>query len=168
MASTVSGIAFAILAAACVGGAIGMLATKNIVHAAFWLLAVSVAAAGIFVVLDAEYIALVQLLVYAVAVAILMIFSVMITLRRIEDAVRPRDFSAIALALAVAFGAGMVFLIRDFGAPATTYPAAAPDLIAFGKQMFSAQGWALPFEIASLLLTAALVGAVWWTREDDE
>ena len=102
MAPTVSGVAFAILAALCVGGAVGMLVSKNIVHAAFWLLEVTIASAGLFLLLDADYVAIVQLLVYAVAVAILLIFSIMITLRRIEDAVRPRDFSAVAAALSAA------------------------------------------------------------------
>jgi NADH:ubiquinone oxidoreductase subunit 6 (subunit J) len=167
MTSTVSGIAFGILAVACVGGAVGMLSTKNIVHSAFWLLGVSVAAAGIFMLLDADYVALVQLLVYAVAVAILMIFSIMITLRRLEDAIRPRDFSPVALALGLAFCVGMFIVLRTFHVPATKFPTVSPDLVAFGKTMFSARGWSLPFEIASVMLTAALVGAVWWTREDD-
>ena len=167
MTSTVSGIALGILAFACVGGAIGMLSTKNIVHSAFWLLMVSVSAAGIFMLLDADYVALVQLLVYAVAVAILMVFSIMITLRRIEDAVRSRDFSIVALLISLAFCVGMILVVRTFHAPATKFPAVTPDLVAFGKQMFSARGWSLPFEIASVMLTAALVGAVWWTREGD-
>jgi len=168
MTDTVSGVTFVILAAAILGGAIGMLFSKNIVHSAFWLLGVSVAASGIFVLLDAEYVALVQLLVYAVAVAILMIFSIMITLRRLEDAVRPRDFSLVAFALGLAFCVGMFFVLRGFHAPSAKFPTVSPDLLAFGKTMFSARGWSLPFEIASLMLTAALVGAVWWTREDDE
>ena len=168
MTDTVSGVTFVILAAAILGGAIGMLFSKNIVHSAFWLLGVSVAASGIFVLLDAEYVALVQLLVYAVAVAILMIFSIMITLRRLEDAVRPRDFSLVAFALGLAFCVGMFFVLRGFHAPRAKFPAVTPDLLAFGKTMFSARGFSLPFEIASLMLTAALVGAVWWTREDDK
>jgi NADH:ubiquinone oxidoreductase subunit 6 (subunit J) len=168
MSNAVSGIAFGILAFACVGGAVGMLSTKNIVHSAFWLLEVSVAAAGVFMLLDADYVALVQLLVYAVAVAILMIFSIMITLRRLEDAIRPRDFSPVALALGLAFCAGMFFVLRGAHFATPRFPAIAPDLVAFGKTMFSARGWSLPFEIASVMLTAALVGAVWWTREDDE
>lgn len=168
MTDTVSGVTFVILAAALLGGAIGMLFSKNIVHSAFWLLGVSVAASGIFVLLDAEYVALVQLLVYAVAVAILMIFSIMITLRRLEDAVRPRDFSLVAFALGLAFCVGMFFVLRGFHAPTAKFPTVAPDLLAFGKTMFSARGFSLPFEIASLMLTAALVGAVWWTREDDK
>jgi len=169
MAPTVSGVAFAILAALCVGGAVGMLVARNIVHAAFWLLEVTIASAGLFLLLDADYVAIVQLLVYAVAVAILMIFSIMITLRRIEDAVRPRDFSAVAAALSTVFCASMLWVLRAFPqAPSQELPAVAPDVAALGKLLFSAQGWSLPFEIASLILTAALVGAVWWTKEGDE
>ncbi|HEY5540624.1 MAG TPA: NADH-quinone oxidoreductase subunit J [Coriobacteriia bacterium] len=169
MPETVNGVAFGILAVMCVGGALGMLATKNIVHAAFWLLEVSVAAAGVFLLLSADYVALVQLLVYAVAVAVLMIFSIMITLRRLEDAIRPRDFSAIAATLATLFCALMIYALRGFHAPAgQKLPAVAPDIAAFGALLFAAKGWALPFEIASLILTAALVGAVWWTREGEK
>jgi NADH:ubiquinone oxidoreductase subunit 6 (subunit J) len=169
MSETVNGLAFGVLAFMCVGGAVGMLATKNIVHSAFWLLEVSIAAAGLFFLLSADYVALVQLLVYSVAVAVLMIFSIMITLRRLEDAIRPRDFSAIAAALATVFCALMVWVLRGFHAPVgQKLPAVAPDIAAFGALLFSPKGWALPFEIASLILTAALVGAVWWTKEGDE
>ena len=168
MSETVSGLAFAVLAVMCVGGAVGMLVTKNIVHAAFWLLEVALAAAGVFFLLNADYVALVQLLVYAVAVAVLMVFSIMITLRRLEDAVRPRDFSAVAAALATVFGVAMVYAIRGFHAPAQKLPAVPPSIAAFGSMLFAPKGWALPFEIASLILTAALVGAVWWTKEGEE
>jgi len=146
MPSTVDGFAFVVLAIAVLGGAVAMLSTKNVVHAAFWLLEVSVAAAGVYFLLGADYIALVQLLVYAGAVAVLMIFSIMITLRRREDAIRPRDFSALGALLGVVFCGLMLFLVRGF----------------------SVKGWAVPFEIASLVLTAALVGAVWWAREGEE
>lgn len=168
MSATVSGIGFALLAVVCVGSAIGMLTTKNIVHSAFWLLAVALAAGGVFLLLNAEYVALVQVLVYAVAVAVLMVFSVMITLRRPEDAIRPRDFSLSAAALALLFCAMMLFVVHGFHGPAQKLPAVVPDVAAFGRMLFSAHGWSLPFEIASLILTAALVGAVWWTKEGEE
>ena len=169
MSETVNGIAFGVLAFLCVGGAVGMLFTENIVHAAFWLLEVSVAAAGVFFLLSADYVALVQLLVYAVAVAVLMVFSIMITLRRLEDAVRPIDFSALAAALAVTFGAVVIFVLKGFSAPAgLKMPVVAPNIAAFGRLLFAVNGWALPFEIASLILVVALVGAVWWTKEGED
>jgi NADH:ubiquinone oxidoreductase subunit 6 (subunit J) len=168
MSETVNAIAFAVLAFACIGGAVAMLSTRNVVHAAFWLLEVSVAAAGVFYLLDASYIALVQLLVYAGAVAVLMIFSIMITLRRREDAIRPQDFSPIGAVLAVAFCAAMVIALRGQSFAAAKMPEVVPSLATFGRALFSVRGWALPFEIASLVLTAALVGAVWWSRDGDE
>lgn len=168
MSDTFVTVAFVGLAAIMLGGAIGMLVSKNIVHAAFWLLAVSIAAAGMFAVLEADYVALVQLLIYAGAVAILNIFTIMITLRRREDAIRPRDFSLPALLLAVAFFAMVAFAIAGGEVELAQAPETFPGVVEFGERLFSLNGWALPFEIASLVLTAALVAAVWWSREGDD
>jgi len=168
MPSTVDGFAFAVLAVAVLGGALAMLSTKNVVHAAYWLLEVSVAAAGIYLLLGADYVALVQLLVYAGAVAVLLIFSIMITLRRREDAIRPRDFSAVAALLGLLFFGVMLYLVTGHPIAAARMPKIAPDIYGFGRLLFSPKGWALQFEIASLVLTAALVGAVWWAREGEE
>lgn len=168
MSSTVNGIAFAVLALATVGGSVAMLSTRNIIHAAFWLLEVSVAATGIYALLDADFVALVQLLVYAGAVAVLVVFSIMITLRRREDAVRPRDFSALAALLAAAFFAVMVVVLGRYAPRTVPMPASQPDFSEFGRLLFSSAGWALPFEVASLVLISALVAAVWWTREEDD
>lgn len=168
MTDTVNGVAFVVLAIATVGGSIGMLASRNVVHAAFWLLEVCVATAGLYFLLEADYIALVQLLIYAGALAILLIFTIMITLRSREDAVRPSDFSALGLVLAVVFFGVVAFAILGWTPPAVRLPATAPDLTDFGKMLFDPQGWAAPFEIASLVLTAALVAAVLWSKEGEE
>lgn len=168
MTETLNGVAFVVLALLTVGAAVAMMWTRNIVHAAFLLLGVSVATVGTFMLLEADYLALVQLLVYAGAVAILLIFTIMITLRRREDAIRDRDFSWPALVLAVAFFAMIASAILGWSPGQVSFPEQAPTLVAFGKQLFSPGGWAFPFEIASLVLTAALIGAVWWSREGDE
>jgi len=165
---TVSTVAFVLLALATVGGSAAMLWTRNVVHAAFWLLEVSVASAGIYMLLDADYIALVQLLIYAGALAILLIFTIMITLRSREDAVRSRDASGVAMALAIVFFAVVAVAVAGWEALPVVLPAQGPDLVAFGKMMFSVDGWVAPFEIASLVLTAALVAAVLWSREGEE
>jgi NADH-quinone oxidoreductase subunit J len=110
----------------------------------------------------------VQLLVYSVAVAVLMLFTIMITLRRLGDAIRSRDFSLVAAAVAFLFGGIMLYLLAGFPAHPQAAPYRASDIAAIGRLLFSVKGWALQFELASLLLTAALVGAVWWTREGDE
>lgn len=167
MTDALASVLFWVLGVGMIVGALGMLLSRNVVHAAFWLLAVSIASAGMFAALQATYVALMQLLIYAGAVAILNVFTIMITLRRREDAVRSRDFSAPGLVLAVAFFA--LVAVAVLGGPSfkvvsvTTFP----GIEEFGQLLFSADGWALVFEIASLVLTGALVGAVWWSKEDE-
>lgn len=168
MPETVNGIAFIALATATIGGAIGMLASRNIVHAAFWLLEVSVAAAGIYYLLDAAFIALVQLLVYAGAVSVLMLFTIMLTLRRREDAIRPLDLSLPAAALAIALCGLLLTVIARGGFTVAEMPPTVPDMLAFGRTLFAVDGWSLPFEIASLILLVALVAAVWWSKEGED
>lgn len=168
MSNTVELVLFIALSAALLGSALGMLLTRNVVHAAFWLLAVSLSSAGIFAVLKAEYVALMQLLIYAGAVAILNIFTIMITMRRREDAVRERDFSLPALLLGVSFFGLIALAILGGPLPEVQELAESPGLARFGEILFSPDGWALPFEIASLVLTAALIGAVWWSKEGDD
>lgn len=167
MTEHVNGIAFIVLSIATVGGAAAMLASRNVVHAAFWLLEVCVATSGVYFLLEADYVAIVQLLIYAGALAILLIFTIMITLRSREDAVRPSDFSPLGLALAVSFFAVVAVAISGWNGPIVRFPAQGPDLLAFGKLLFDPAGWAAPFEIASLVLTAALVAAVLWSKEGE-
>lgn len=168
MSDTVSGLAFLVLSLAAVGGALAMVTTRNVLHAGFWLFEVSGVAACIYLLLGADYVALVQLLVYAGAVAVLVIFSIMITLRRRQDAIRPRDFSALAALMAAVFCIAMTLAVKGMDFSAAVMPKAMPDLVTFGSSLFSVKGWALPFEIASVVLTAALVGAVYWSKDGDE
>ncbi len=163
MTATVALVPFMILATLTVVCALMMVISRNVVHAAFWMLASMVSTAGVYLLLAAEFLALVQLLVYAGAVSVLVIFVVMLTLRRREDAVRSRDFSLPALALAVLFGTLTWMMVT---ALVPDYPASLPQLVPgvteLGLELFST--WVLPFEIASLILLVALVGAVWWSR----
>lgn len=166
MTETVNGVAFALLALACVGGSLGMLTTRNIAHAAFWVLEVMIAVAGLFLLLSAEFMAMVQLLVYAGAVSVLLLFVIMLTLRRREDAIRPRDWSWPAAGMAAAFGGLMLVAIARYAPREVKMPDIAPDVAAFGRILFTS--WMLPFELASLILLIALVGAVWWSKEGDD
>ena len=123
---------FAALGAFMVGGAIAMLSSRNVVHAAFWLLAVSAAAAGLFALLKAGYVAFMQLLIYAGAVAILNIFTIMITMRRREDAVRESDFSVPGLVLALAFFALIVIALVGGNLPESVQGHRVPRHLEFG------------------------------------
>ena len=151
---------FLVLAIAALGGAVMVVASRNVVHAAFWLLEVMMAIAGLFMLLSAGFLALVQVLVYAGAVSVVVLFTVMLTLRRREDARRSLDlsWSAAGIAGAVLIAAGAA--ISSFRPVIAMAPAVTPGVEAFGRALFTS--WALPFEISSVVLLIALVGAVWW------
>lgn len=164
MSSSVDMIAALVLAGIVVGCALAMVSSRNVVHAAFWMLGSMLGTAGIYFQLSAGFLALVQIMVYAGAVAVLTIFVVMLTLRSREDAVRTRDFSWTAIALALVFGLTAVFALWGFVPSGVEFPKVAPGIMEFGTVLYSIDGWVLPFELASLLLTVALVGAVWWSN----
>jgi NADH-quinone oxidoreductase subunit J len=151
---------FLVLAVAVFGGALMVVLSRNVVHAAFWLLEVMMAIAGLFMLLSAGFLALVQVMVYAGAVSVLVLFTVMLTLRRREDAVRSLDlrWSAAAIAAAVLLAAGGA--LASFKPALAKAPPVTPGVEAFGRALFTARS--LPFEIASVVLLIALVGAVWW------
>ncbi len=165
MPESIPAIPFLVLAAAAVAGTLMVVLTRNVVHAAFWVLEVMMAVAGLFMLLSAGFLALVQVMVYAGAVVVLLLFTVMLTLRSREDAIRSRDltWSAAGVAVAVAVAAGTA--IASFAPPVPKMPAVTPGVADFGRLLFS--GWALPFEIASVVLLIALVGAVWWSGGDE-
>lgn len=167
MSEGINAIAFYILSALTILSVIGMLSTKSIMRSGYWLLAFSVLAAGVFFLLDANYLALVQLLVYAGAVSIIVIFSIMITVRNRDDLSRSHDLSRIALLISGVFAAVLIAVILSLNFMKGTLPAELPSLVDFGKKLFSPHGGALPFEISSIILTVALVGAVWWSGRED-
>lgn len=158
-------VPFVVLAIAAVGGAVMMVLTRNVVHAAFWLLEVMMAVAGLFMLLSAGFLALIQVMVYAGAVSVLVLFTVMLTLRRREDAERSRDLSWSAGLIALGVFTAVAAAVASFVPPAVVPPATTPGVVEFGRALFTAR--ALPFEIASVVLLIALVGAVWWAGGDD-
>lgn len=166
MPSAIPALPFYLLSAAIMVGAIMTLFSRNVVHAAFWLLAAMVAVSGLFLLLSAEFLALVQLLVYAGAVAVLTLFVIMLTLRRREDALRPLDTSLSAAGLALVFGIVTAVAVGAFSPIPAKMPASTPGIAQFGGELFTR--WALPFEVASIVLLIALVGAVWWSGEDED
>lgn len=168
MPATVNGIVFILFAFALIYGALAVMGARNILHAAFWLLEIAVVSAGLFYFLSADYIGLMQLMVYAGAIGVLIIFTVMITMRRREDLERSADFSLFGVVIATGFFAAIGYAIYTSPMLEATQELGAPPLLAeFGTHLFSLDGYALPFEIASLILTVALVAAIWWTRGSD-
>jgi len=156
-------VPFALIAVAIIGGGLMMLLSRNVVHATLWMLETMLATAALYLLLNAEFLALVQIMVYAGAVSVLVLFVVMLTLRRRQDAVRSLDASPVAAALAVLFVAAVSLGITRFTPTLAPASAQSPTILAFGQLLFDPKGPIMvPFEIASLVLLVALVGAVWW------
>jgi NADH:ubiquinone oxidoreductase subunit 6 (subunit J) len=164
MPDMIPAIPFVLLASLTLFGAIMVVLSDNVVHAAFWVLEVMMAVAGLYMLLSAGYLALVQIVVYAGAVSVLLLFTVMLTLRSREDAVRSLDLSWTAGALALAVLAAAATAVVSFRPVVKPAPLVTPGILEFGQLLFTK--WALPFEIASVVLLVALVGAVWWAGSD--
>jgi NADH-quinone oxidoreductase subunit J len=163
MALLAGQIVFYYLAAASVAAAILAVTRKNPVHSMLWVLALFLHVAGIFLLVGAEFLAAVQVIVYAGAILVFYLFFLML-LDMPREVAGPR-FGAhwpLCAAAGLAF-AGMAWYAGGSGLAQTAQPPAdAPPstgtLSAIGTALFTE--FALPFEIASLILLAAIVGAV--------
>jgi NADH-quinone oxidoreductase subunit J len=153
---TPSLVLFYIASVMTLGGALGVVLTRNIVYAAFALLVSLIGVAGVFLLMFAEFLALVQVLIYGGAIVIVILFALMLT--RIEDfrhLTDHRQWPLAAVGAAVLFGI-LVAAIVDTTVPETDRQGVG--LEALGDSLFVQ--WAVPFEIASLVLLVALIGAI--------
>jgi NADH-quinone oxidoreductase subunit J len=159
-------IGFAIIAVMMVVGALRVVTTSNVVHAALWLVVVLSGAAAQYVLLGAEFVAITQVLVYVGAVMVLFLFGIMLTRSRIgrEGGLNnPHWKWGIPVALLV-LAATVITLVRSFGderLPEGTEPVpvqTVSDLI-FGPYL-------LPFWALSFVLLAAMIGAIVLARKD--
>ena len=144
--------------------------TRQVVHAALWLVTALGALAGCYLVLGAEVVALVQVLVYVGAVVVLVLFALMLTRAPIGrsaevDAPWPQRLAAAVAGICVTglLGTALVFAVRGREVVIDPERGAAQPL---ARSLFGP--WALPFELLSLLLLAALVSALVLSREDRE
>ena len=156
---------FILLAVMTLGGGLGVVLTRNVVHAALALLLSLVAVAGVYLVLYAEFLALVQVLIYGGAIIIVLLFAIMLTrgseYPRISD---NRQWPLAALAALGVLGVLMASFLID---PVENSEAQSPAFTDLANSLFTR--WAIPFELESLVLLVALVGAIIIARtETDE
>ena len=154
---------FAIVAIFTLGGALGVVATRNVVHAALFLLLSLLGAAGAYLLLFAEFLALVQVLIYGGAVIIVVLFAVMLT--RSSEYPRITDNPQWPLALLTSAVLAAVLGAAFWLAPEIAAEPQAPAFTDLGRSLFTK--WALPFEIASLVLLVALIGAIIIARQQN-
>lgn len=151
-----------------IASAIMVITRKNVMHAALFLLLTFFCVGATYVLLRAEFLAAVQVLVYAGAVTVLFLFAILLV--NIPRTVRLRQWttqSRIAVILAGLTGLWIIIATsRAFGtlalsAEAIQQPLGTPTAV--GRALFT--DYILPFEIASLILLAAMIGAIYLARE---
>ncbi len=158
-------IAFGILSLVMGVSAIRVVTTKNVVHAALYLVLVLAGVAGVFILLAAEFLAIVQILVYIGAIVVLFLFGIMLTrapIGRVADLDNNQRGLGAVVALFL-FGVLGWILYDGFGEARLPVRevARSGDV---GVSIFST--FVIPFEVISVLLLAALVGAVVIARRD--
>lgn len=158
-------IIFILIAAVTLFSAMMVVIVRKMMHAALWLVLALFGVAMIFATLQASYFAVIQVLVYIGAIAILIIFSIMLTQRVLETAGEQlvRNWWLPALVALVLFGliASALSLWHGFGTPLVELPTGAENVAALGKALVDPAGYTIPFEVASVLLLAALIGAIY-------
>jgi NADH-quinone oxidoreductase subunit J len=160
-------IGFWIMGLTAVAAALAVVLGKNIFRAALALVVCFLAAAGLFVILAADFLAAVQVLIYVGAIAVLIIMAIMLT-REVEQGNRAGRFAWPALAAAVLFtGTGIwALLSTDWPVSSTAPPEATTALL--GNLLFSQGGMVLVVEISALIIIATIIGAVSIAKENGE
>jgi len=158
-------VIFLIVGAVTLIAGLMVVTVRNLVHAALWLVATLFGVAIVYTLLNAGFLAVVQVVVYIGAIAILFIFAVMLTRRQAADtgAALNKNWWAGALMAVLTF-AGLAYLLQawsGFSKQAATIPSGFDAINQLGGALTSPAGYVLPFEVASVLLLAALVGAVY-------
>jgi NADH-quinone oxidoreductase subunit J len=160
-------ILFFVFAAIVLGSGLAVVTVRNLFHAALWLLLAFFGVAGLHVLLEAPFFAAVQLFVYMGAIGILIIFAIMLT----QDVMQRREpqfndqWVWAALAAVVLLGA-LVWLTWLGGWETVEAGELVGDSMnLLGRAFVNPEEYALPFELASVLLVAALIGAVTIARE---
>jgi len=144
--------------------AVAVVMSKNVVHAALYLVLVLGAAGAIFLMLGAEFVGWTQILIYVGAIIVLLLFGLMLTAAPIGRSALDNQQRGVALITAAAvFGVFTFIIWRSFGS-ARIHLNQVVRTADIGRSLFS--GYILPFELVSVLLLAALVGAIVLAKKD--
>jgi NADH-quinone oxidoreductase subunit J len=157
---TVAEVLFYLLAIVAIIASVGVVTVPNIVHAALFLILSLLGVAGFYILLSNEFLALVQILIYAGTVGVLLLFGLMLTRGREQNlpsvpvgAQWPAGLLASMVLLAV-----LLTAVLDVEWPRDAGEVTLIDINTLGGALF--RDWLLPFELVSVVLTVALIGAV--------
>jgi NADH-quinone oxidoreductase subunit J len=152
-------ILFYIIAALILTAAIAMVFSKNLIHSVLYMVAAFIGIAFIYIMLEADYLAVVQILVYVGAISVLFVFGVMLTKKDSMD--KSNIFNRYKLfggfiSLALLILIGRMILISHFNMTAAAMPSSTISAIS----VLMLNDFAIPFEVSGILLLVAMIGAI--------
>ena len=156
--------AFTALAVIGALAALRLVTTRNVVHGALYLVVTLATVGGVYLILAAEFLAWVQVVIYVGAIVVLLLFSLMLTKAPIGREALDNQQRGLAALVGAAVLGGLLFLITDAFSGQKIHPAQTTTA-AIGASIFRSFVW--PFEVVSILLLAALIGAVALARREE-
>jgi NADH:ubiquinone oxidoreductase subunit 6 (subunit J) len=161
-------IAFVVISALTIGSAIVALEARQVVYGAIALAFSFLGVAGLFIVLDATFVALFQVIVYIGAIAVLILFTVMLVTREVEPDVRREPVRPVGVVIAIVI-ALLVSGLAVFSNLSSTYASSSFNysVVAAIGSSISTQ-YAIPLEVLALILGASIVGAITLAKLDKE
>jgi NADH:ubiquinone oxidoreductase subunit 6 (subunit J) len=156
--------AFFVFAGITLVGGLLVASLRNVMHAALALMLSFFGVAGLYIILEAGFIAAVQVLVYIGAIAVLILFAIMLTRGLMTKTLAPENSQWIAaLAIALLLFTALFFVVVGTHWPVSPAQVVGDMIPKIGTELVTT--YVLPFEISSLLLLAALIGAIVIARE---
>ena len=162
----VEAIAFWVLAVLLVGSALCVVLATNLFHAVLWLALALTGTAGVFLLLNAEFLAAVQLLLYAGGIVTVVVFAIVVTERLAGERITQTNRRIVAGAIVAAALLGiLVNAIRQQPLGLVRGDMTGDITRAIGESVLTR--FVLPFELLALLMLAALLGAIYFARPED-
>lgn len=157
-------IAFWIIAVVVILSALSVVLLRNIFRAALTLIVCFVAVAGIFITLSADFLAVVQILIYVGGISVLIILAIMLT-REVQHGSPTNKLRIPALIVAIIFLGVVGFAVTNTPWQVAVLPPMEPTTTALAGKLLGEGGYILPVEIAACLLLVAILGAIVLVRE---
>lgn len=157
-------ISFWILAVVCVGAALAVVSLRNVFRAALSLVLCFLTIAGLYILLSAEFLAVVQILIYVGAISVVIILAIMMT-REFQHGSQSNRLRVPALLISLVFLGVLLYVVFNTSWNISTVVPAEPNTVALADKLFNDGGYILPIEIAGVLLLATVIGAIILVKE---
>jgi NAD(P)H-quinone oxidoreductase subunit 6 len=167
LAEGVQVVSFALLSLTMLGAALGVVLLNNVVYSAFLLGGTFISVAGLYLLLNADFVAVAQVLIYVGAVNVLILFAIMLVNKREDFIPMPKSWirkAATAIVCTGLFALLSTMVLTTPWSISTLTAVGDASIVTIGKHFFT--DFLLPFEVASVLLLMALVGAVILARRE--